>query len=172
MPTDDSSEELLTSDPQVLKSLSNVFPSFLDQCQLDGTDSSCSLDNDNEASSDPMSVARVTSGGGAGIFKPNPKYALAIVACDVAVPKPPKFSLAIPKWKEAISKEFEALKGNDTWSLVKVKQREDGSIERFKVCLVANGMHQVEGTDYTETFSPVVHPLSIRLVLTLAVTHE
>lgn len=52
-----------------------------------------------------------------------------------------------------------------------MKPKQDGLIERFKARLVANGMQQVHGHDYLDTFSPVVQPLSMRLVLTLAITN-
>jgi len=90
-------------------------------------------------------------------------------------------------WKSAMEAEFRALKQNDTWVLVdktpgdkiintkwvfKIKYKEDGTVERYKARWVANGMRQVEGTDYTQTFSPVVKAISVRLVLTLAVTRD
>lgn len=78
--------------------------------------------------------------------------------------------------------EFDALQQNGTWSLVpvkphmniiggkwvyKLKYRADGSIERYKAHLVAKGFHQIAGVGFTETFSPVAKPITIRIVLSL-----
>lgn len=41
-----------------------------------------------------------------------------------------------------------------------------------KVRLVAKGFHQKVGRHYSETFSPVVKPITVRIVLTLALTHK
>lgn len=57
---------------------------------------------------------------------------------------------------------------NTKWVL-KVKYKDDGSVDRFKAWLVANRMRQIQGSDYEDTFSPVIQPLSIRLVLSLAI---
>ena len=51
----------------------------------------------------------------------------------------------------------------------KVKTTSDGSIERYKACLVAQGCSQKYGVDYDETFSPVVRPESIRTLIALSV---
>jgi histone deacetylase 1/2 len=38
--------------------------------------------------------------------------------------------------------------------------------------LVTKGFHQRQGFDFIETFSPVVKPVTIRLILTIAITHK
>lgn len=46
------------------------------------------------------------------------------------------------------------------------------TINRYKARLVAKGFHQRYGFDFTETFSPVVKPVTIRLIYTPALTYK
>lgn len=91
-----------------------------------------------------------------------------------------------PNWRPPMDKEINAHIRNGTWSLVpyekwmniigskwvfRVKQKPDGTIDVRKARLVAKGYNQREGFDYADTFSPVIKPSTIRLVLSIAVTH-
>lgn len=86
-------------------------------------------------------------------------------------------------WHQAMLEEYDALMTNKTWNLVpkplyqkivgckqvfKIKRNSDGSIARYKACLVAKGFHQSAYINYFETFSLVVKPITIRVLLTLA----
>ena len=83
--------------------------------------------------------------------------------------------------------EYTTLMRNKTWNLVpnrkgkniidckwvyRIKKKADGSIDKYKACLVAKGFKQRYGIDYEDTFSPVVKAATIRLVLAIAVSKE
>jgi histone deacetylase 1/2 len=93
-------------------------------------------------------------------------------------------ALQHPRWKSAMDAELAALHRNETWHLFpapagvnlidsrwvfKVKHNPDGTVERFKARLVAKGFKQHHDIDYDDTFSPVVKPTTIRVILSLAV---
>jgi Reverse transcriptase (RNA-dependent DNA polymerase)/gag-polypeptide of LTR copia-type/GAG-pre-integrase domain len=115
-------------------------------------------------------------------------YSITHLASDKPI-EPTCYSQAIkdPNWRQAMAREITALAQNATWDLVppsqgahvigakwvfKIKLRSDGSVERYKARLVAKGYNQQEGLDYMETFSPVVKPATIRIVLTIALSHH
>lgn len=90
-------------------------------------------------------------------------------------------------WIQAMRDELFALDRNQTWPLFplppdrkiigckwvfKLKENPDGTINKHKARLVAKGFHQVPGFDFTETFSPVVKPTTIRIILSLALTNQ
>ena len=52
----------------------------------------------------------------------------------------------------------------------KVKNKSDGSVERYKARLVARGFQQAYGRDYDETFAPISHMTTLRTLI--AVTPE
>jgi hypothetical protein len=121
-----------------------------------------------------------------GIFKPKIFHTTTI---DYTQTEPPTHQIAskYPHWCTAMDEEFTALQRQQTWSLVphppgknivgckwvfKLKRNSDGSISRYKARLVAKGFHQQHGIDFQETFSPVVKPPTVRLILALAVTYH
>lgn len=81
--------------------------------------------------------------------------------------------------------EFNALLSNSTWSqaprtrsmnvvcckwVFRVKQEAYGSLECYKARLVAKGFLQCLGVDFGDTFSPVICPTTISLVLSIDVS--
>jgi hypothetical protein len=83
--------------------------------------------------------------------------------------------------------EYKALFDNGTWRLVprppganvvmgkwifKHKFHSDGSLARHKARWVVRGFSQRHGIDYDETFSPIVKPATIRVVLSLAASRS
>ena len=87
-------------------------------------------------------------------------------------------------WLEAMEQETKSLQENDVWELVelpkgrkpvgskwifRVKTDADGQVEWYKAWLVAQGFSQKFGTDYDETFCPVVRLESVRTLIAMSV---
>lgn len=120
------------------------------------------------------------------IVKPKQLLSLPVLNNEV---EPTSFTQANkdPKWRLAIADEFNALLENNTWELVpyndninlvgckwiyKIKYKSNGTIERPKARLVARDIHQLTGIDFHETFSPVVKPTTVRLLLSPGVSYN
>jgi hypothetical protein len=91
------------------------------------------------------------------------------------------------EWMTAMQEEMSSMDKNNVWELVdlpperktignkwvlKVKRKADGSINKYKACLVAKSNTQREGIDYEDTFSPVVRFASIRLILSIVAKQD
>ena len=119
-----------------------------------------------------------------GIVQPRIHPSLLLAHAE---PKSVKQALQDSKWHTAMTGEFNALQRNNTWTLVplppnrnaigckcvfRVKENSDSSVKKYKARLVAMGSDQKFGFDFHETFYPVIKPVTIRLILTLAINHK
>lgn len=101
--------------------------------------------------------------------------------------EPTCYSAAIKdaNWRSAMNLEFDALLKNQIWTLVpstsaeniigckwvfRLRRKADGTIDRYKARLVAKGFHQQPGIDYGETYSPVIKPTTVCIVLSIALS--
>ena len=118
-------------------------------------------------------------------FSELPLTHLALVSniCNIKEPTNYKEASEQSEWVEAMNKEIHALIKNNTWDIVdlppgkkaigckwvyKVKLKPDGTLERCKARLVAQGYTQKFGVDYEETFSPVIKMTTIRALIAIA----
>uniref|UniRef100_A0A2N9HB54 Integrase catalytic domain-containing protein n=1 Tax=Fagus sylvatica TaxID=28930 RepID=A0A2N9HB54_FAGSY len=54
----------------------------------------------------------------------------------------------------------------------KIKTRSDGTVDRYKACLVAKGFTQEYGIDYEETFPPVARLSSVRTLIVVSTSRH
>ena len=102
-------------------------------------------------------------------------------------PRNVKKAMSTPEkdnWLEAMQKEMESLEKNDVWELTelpegrqpvgmfKTKMDANGKIERYKARLLAQGFSQKFGSDYDETFCPVVRMESVRTLIAMSVQNR
>ena len=112
---------------------------------------------------------------------------------ELQVPKSFRHAMRSPQsdyWRAAIAAELGGLLALQTWEMVlassmpagsnlmhchyvfTVKRRADGSIEKFKARLVADGNTQKQGVDFDRVFATVVKTSTIRLVLIIAAARD
>uniref|UniRef100_A0AAV1VET7 Reverse transcriptase Ty1/copia-type domain-containing protein n=1 Tax=Peronospora matthiolae TaxID=2874970 RepID=A0AAV1VET7_9STRA len=110
------------------------------------------------------------------------------VEAAVDLSEPSTFEAAVSgpdqvHWRKAIHAELESMRlrgvfraaklpngqrAISTKWVFKIKRKADGSIEKYKARLVAKGFRQKYGIDYTETFSPVVKYVTLRMVIAIS----
>nr|GEX51293.1 ribonuclease H-like domain-containing protein [Tanacetum cinerariifolium] len=103
------------------------------------------------------------------------------------LPKAYNDAFNYPNLKNDMCYEYNALIKNKTWTLMprpmdanivhcmrlfRHKYLADGTFSRYKARLVSNGSTQLEGIDVDDTFSLVVKPHTIRIVLKLATSRH
>ena len=117
--------------------------------------------------------------------KDSPDYHAFLSAIqEIPIPMNAQEAMKNQRWKEAMDEEMRALLLNHTWDIVllpegkkpvgcrwvyTLKCKADGSLERYKARLVAQGYTQTHGIDYQDTFAPVAKMNAIRIILSLAV---
>ena len=89
-------------------------------------------------------------------------------------------------WPTTMKQEYETLVNNHTWDFVSLpldrkvvgckwvfqtKENPNGIVNKYKARLVAKGLNQVQGFDFHETLSPVIKPVTLRIILTIALTN-
>ena len=90
-------------------------------------------------------------------------------------------------WRQAVSEELSSLKENNTWEYASIpagfkivgckwvfkrKRDEEGNVVRYKARLVCKGFTQRQGWDYNETFAPVLHYKTLRILLALVAKED
>ena len=103
---------------------------------------------------------------------------MALMAEIMKVQEPTNLdeAMADPNWKAAMQEEYDSIMKNQTWDLVdrpverkiigtkwvwKAKYKSDGSLEKYKARLVAQGYSQVEGFDFEDSFAPTTRMTTI-----------
>lgn len=113
---------------------------------------------------------------------------LAYLTAISSVHEPKNFHEANsqPMWRKSMDDELKALEETNTWNIVhlppgkhvvgcrwvyRFKFNPDGSIERPKSRVVAQGFTQHFGVDYKETFAPVAKMSTVKVLLSVAANH-
>jgi hypothetical protein len=141
----------------------------------------------------PLTSSRPVTRLQTGSLKPVDRYGfppaahVVTVSTTSPIPRDYRGGLADPQWREAMAEEHKALVETNTWRLVprppganvvtgkwifRHKFHSDGTLARHKARWVVRGFTQRQGVDYDETFSPVVKPATIRVVLSITASRQ
>ena len=122
-----------------------------------------------------------------------PAIAITTDMGDISIPKGYRaatLSEHAAYWMDAVDREVSGLVENDTWEVVlltsvpsgsnimrchyvfTVKRNADGTVEKFKARLVADGNTQRYGIDFDRVFATVVKASTLRLLLLVATLHD
>ncbi|PKU63290.1 Retrovirus-related Pol polyprotein from transposon TNT 1-94 [Dendrobium catenatum] len=122
-----------------------------------------------------------------GISKPKQIFNLSASTSAHSTPTSYNQAAKHKHWRSAMVAEFRALQSNGTWTLVppptdkhilgskwtfKEKLNPAGQVSSHKARLVAQGCSQEFGVNFTETFSPVAKMVTIRMLITVALTQN
>ncbi|KAA3477498.1 Retrovirus-related Pol polyprotein from transposon TNT 1-94 [Gossypium australe] len=147
----------------------------------DASSSSARVPNDVPAPFSSVNCHPMLTRSKHGIFKPK----MFSTILDEKEPLTIIEAFKSSTWTVAAQAEYAASIANNTWDLVplpagrravgykwifKIKRHADGSIARYKGRLVVKGYLQEAGVDFLETFSPVVKPTTIGVILALVVS--
>nr|GFB25247.1 retrovirus-related Pol polyprotein from transposon TNT 1-94 [Tanacetum cinerariifolium] len=166
-----------------LRVIENVFP-FKKDCVSFGVPSSTQQWPLKDVASDEDSAPYYVPDISSDHVVLNTPFDHDISNISFDIPKPNSYSQAAndPKWVEAMRKELQALRTNDTWVLTelpdghkaisskwvyKIRYFADGTVERYKARLVIRGFDQKEGVDYKHTFSLVAKAVTVRVLITI-----
>lgn len=140
----------------------------------------------SQPTNEPLRTHPMVTRSQSRIVKPIKRLSLHMSSIS-PIQKSPFLALKDPISRNAMYDEYNALVTNGTWILVprpscgnlvrsmwlfKHKFHADGTLSRYKACLVANGSSQQLGIDCAKNFSLVVKPATIRIVLSLAVSRK
>jgi hypothetical protein len=138
----------------------------------------------------PVNPHRMVTHAKAGFQMPQEPLVLTVMTTTMPpslIPTSVRASLADPNWRAAMEEEYRTLLNNGTWDLVPWphgsnvvtgkwvfthKSISDGTFDCYKARWVLRGFTQRPGVDYNETFSPVVKPATVRMVLAIAASRD
>ena len=119
-----------------------------------------------------------------GFFSP---VSLVATLSTISIPSCYRQAMEHECWQIAMQAELQALEENHTWDIVpcpptikpigskwvfSVKLRSDGSLDRYKARLVAQGNKQKCRVDYEKTFASVAKMTTVRTILAIATSQS